>query len=289
LFQRFKKPEPQPALWPFFADTHPNSTVGLIPPGGIQLDDGGWYKPSRVQLAIWDAYLEFWAVVEAKKRELNAFVSVIFGGDGTDDNKHSGYQLVTQNEAVMIRTGVAVAEPALGASDEFHYVRGTEAHSGGSAWSEELVAEKIGAVQDPDTSNYSVWKREIEAYGVRGMFAHHPPSNSLLPWTRGGGANRAAAQVVFDYGENGEQIPDIAGFGHVHHFEDSGHNHRCRAFYTAPFCLPNAFTHRIGRGWQKEVVGGWIYTIMPDGTFKVDKFLRKPLPRQIYTVPICLS
>ena len=57
-------------LWAVVSDLHCGSTLGLCPPEGVQLDDGGQYLPSAAQKALWDV----------RKAGLNIMMSL--KGDG---------------------------------------------------------------------------------------------------------------------------------------------------------------------------------------------------------------
>ena len=46
-----------------FGDMHCGSTVGLCPPEGIELDDGGLYMPNTGQEWLWNNWEEAWAKV----------------------------------------------------------------------------------------------------------------------------------------------------------------------------------------------------------------------------------
>ncbi|MHC4735771.1 MAG: hypothetical protein ACYTDW_15140 [Planctomycetota bacterium] len=270
---------------PFFGDTHPNSTVGLCPPGGIRLDDGGHYHPSKAQLALWKAYTEYWRFVENLKDELQAKCYAVFGGDGTDDNRHSKYQLATVNEAVMVDVSSASFEPCLDVSDKFFYIRGTEAHTRGSGALEELTAHRIGAVEDNLTGNDSWWELSLELNGVRMFFAHHPYSASWRPWTRPGGAARTAAMIEHDYLSNGEKPPDLAAFGHVHYYSHSGDEKRPQVFFNYSWSLTTAFGHRIGASGRVQPVGGLVFVVLANGDWYHRRFERKPRRREPWTDP----
>jgi len=42
------------------SDTHCGCRLGLCPPGGVFMDEGGMYKPSKLQRKIWKMWREFW-------------------------------------------------------------------------------------------------------------------------------------------------------------------------------------------------------------------------------------
>ena len=50
-------------------DIHCGSTVGLCPPEGLELDDGGMYEPNKSQRWLWDNWEKAWAVIKSVKRK----------------------------------------------------------------------------------------------------------------------------------------------------------------------------------------------------------------------------
>lgn len=258
-------------------DLHVGSTVGLCPPS-VELDDGGSYSASKSQRWLWRNWQDYWAQVAAVKAERGAQVVALLNGDICDRNKHSGYQLVTLNRATLLRMAVDVLDPALAVADRVIIVRGTEAHTGGSAELEEELANDIGATVDEQakTASWWVWEATLDGYNV--LAQHHPGTNSTRPWTQGGGANRLAAMVMHSY--YGQRwAPDLVITNHVHHNEDSADNHPVRAVFNRAFSLRTAYDHRGGRGYQTPEVGGLIAQIDGGALVKLDK-PRYPLPRR---------
>ena len=236
-------------------DLHIGSTVGLCP-RRVELDDGGTYEPSKSQRWLLECWQDYWQQVAARKRKKTRVV-VLLNGDLADRNRHSKYQLVTINRAVIQRMMLDILEPVLEIADAIIVVRGTEAHVGGSSEMEEWLAADIDAIRDEHYGTASWWCWEAALEGVNVVAAHHPGTNSGRPWTRGGGANRAAAIVMDNYyGETWQ--PDLAIFNHVHHNEDSYDNHPVRAIFNRSFSLRTAYDHRSGRSLQASVIGGLI-------------------------------
>jgi hypothetical protein len=239
-------------------DLHVGSTVGLCP-RRVELDDGGAYEASKSQRWLWTNWEDYWRQVAALKGEGTQVVALL-NGDICDRNKHSGYQLVTLNRAVLLRMAVDTLDPVLAVADHVVIVRGTEAHVGGSAELEEELASDIKAVPDEQAGTASWWCWEATLDGYKILAQHHPGTNSTRPWTQGGGANRLAAMVMHAY--YGQRwAPDLVITNHVHHNEDSSDNHACRAVFNRPFSLRTAFDHRSGRGYQTPEVGGLIAQI----------------------------
>ena len=234
-------------------DLHIGSTVGLCP-RHVELDDGGTYEPSKSQRFLCECWLDYWQQVADRKRKKTRVVALL-NGDLADRNRHSKYQLVTINRAVIQRMMLDVLEPVLDIAEAIIVVRGTEAHTGGSSEMEEWLAADIEAERDEEAGTASWWCWEGTMEGMNVVAAHHPGTNSGRPWTRGGGANRAAA-IVMDtyYGEAWQ--PDLALFAHVHHNEDSYDNHPVRAIFNRAFSFKTAYDHRSGRSLQASRIGG---------------------------------
>ena len=127
-------------------DTHIGSTVGLCP-RRVELDDGGTYEASKSQRWLRECWEDYWQQVKARKRKKTRVVALL-NGDLADRNRHSKYQLVMINRAVIQRMMLDVLEPVLDIADAIIVVRGTEAHVGGSSEMEEWLAADIDAVGD---------------------------------------------------------------------------------------------------------------------------------------------
>jgi hypothetical protein len=249
------------------SDGHTNSRVGLWP-RQFTLDDGQIVTQSPGQAWLWEQWLAYWERVALFKKALpGARVLSVLNGDAVDKNKHSGYQLATENEDDIIDAAVAVCEPMLAVADEIAVVRGTEAHTGGSGWMEEQLAKEIATVKPSDKAA-SWWWFPVMLGGVYLGFSHHPGTNSMVRWTNGNAANRAAAAAIFEYfGET--EYPQLITYGHVHHAEDSSDNHPIRAMFLPPFKLSDSYDNR-SRSGRRVTVGGNIY-VVSGGKLRVDK------------------
>lgn len=125
-------------------DTHCGCRLGLCPPGGFPVDDGGTYEPSKAQSVVWGWWREFWdrfvpSVARGK-------LTVVLGGDLIEGTHHRSTTPISHN----IGDQLAIAEEALQpivklAAGGLYVVRGTEAHVGSSATDEEQLARRLGA------------------------------------------------------------------------------------------------------------------------------------------------
>ena len=213
-------------------DTHTNSTLGLCPPNGIELDDGGTYKPSKLQRELWRAWKDYADTVAALKSEHGANVCTIFNGDISDGDHHNTSQIISRSENTMHK----IAHRTLGLlyeqSDRVYVVRGTRVHRGATGSIEETFAEDIGAVQNKETGAYSWGHVYLKHAGIVVEAAHHG-SMGRLPWTYPNAANKLASITMVNAANARRAIPDLAFRSHNHRYADSFDIYRTRAI-----CLP---------------------------------------------------
>ena len=174
---------------------------------------------------------------------------------------------------------MAVLEPLLDIADAVVVTRGTEAHSGIGSVMDEMIAQDIGALADPEAGDgVRSWQR-FRATVAGGSFdvAHHPGTGHARPWTRGGDANRLAAMVTYAYAERRQPPPMVTVRGHNHKPSDSADNHPTRAVILPSWQLSTAFGHRLGGDWLPVGAAWWE---CDGGEYVLRKFYRDwPLRR----------
>ena len=239
-------------------------------------DDGQVIYPSKSQRWLREQWLDLWRRIDRLSTELNAPIHSHINGDWVDINKHSKYQLIDFNDDTIVQWGIETVEPLRKVSDVVFVERGTEAHTGGVGHLEEMAARLIDAEKDPNTGRYSWWYFEGECDKLRYTVTHHPGTNSMRPWTQGGGANRAAAMVTYAY-YGAAWMPELAIFNHVHHNEDSYDNHPVRAVFNRAWQLDTAYSHRLGFGKYKSTIGATV--IIVNGARWELKKIEYALPR----------
>ena len=123
------------------SDIHCGSTVGLLGPDGIELDDGGSYMPSPVQRWLWDCWTAGWEhVAKIVKREKAEF-GFVSNGDATDGNHHGTTQIISPAEGAHIKAATECFRVPLAMNPKWVWiVRGTEAHVGKGGGLEEGMA-----------------------------------------------------------------------------------------------------------------------------------------------------
>ena len=132
------------------SDTHCGCRLGLMPPEGITLDEGGRYKPSKIQKKMHAMWTEFWEswVPEATRGE--DFI-VIHNGDALDGTPHSSKSGVSSNTADQQNIAYELLAPIVElCGGNYYAIRGTEAHVGKSGEQEEQLAARLGAIPNSE-------------------------------------------------------------------------------------------------------------------------------------------
>jgi len=238
------------------ADTHINSVLGLLKPGVVR-DDGESYQLNQVQKFLWKAWEEF--LTEIDKITEGYTKNLVLVGDIVElDAKARSWQIITQNPSTAITFATDVFEPLVARMDTTFVVRGTEAHTGKSAWAEEEIAKDFDTEPDPQTGAKSWWHLRASFSGVRFDIAHHH-SMGRLPWTYANSANKLAFATIVEYVNWGEDPPHLAIRAHNHQFADSGRTYMTRGIFLPAWQFHTAYLHRIGKPNAMPDIGGCIF------------------------------
>jgi hypothetical protein len=139
------------------SDLHCGCRLGLCPRDGVQLDDGGRYEPSAFQLVLADWWDLFWNefVPEATKGEP---FGVVCNGDALDGVHHGAVTQVSNNLGDQANIAYQMLKPVVDLCEgRYWHIRGTEAHVGPSGQEEERLAQRLGALPNPD-GQYARWE-----------------------------------------------------------------------------------------------------------------------------------
>lgn len=272
----------KPILVVCVADLHINDTCGLSPLV-YHREKLAEHRPGKAVRALWRAWGEFWQLMAVKKQETNAELIVFWVGDLADINVHSQTQLISFNQADILRAMVDVAQPALEVADLNFVIRGTAAHTGGNGLLEELFADDIGAVRCEEEDSASWWIAKVKLGGVRFDISHHPPTGSMRPWTLNQAAARGGAIVASRYAKEGlwAETPNVAVWGH-RHAHAQGKEMGVHGFILPSFKLVGQYGHRLGAGAHVEQVGG-LWFLCQNGGYDWDWELWRPRRGKIWT------
>jgi hypothetical protein len=270
----------RPILLALTSDQHPGSTVGLCPPEGARLDDGGYYHPSKAQRWLWEKWEAFWTHVGRRRDETGAQFIAGFNGDAAEGNHHGTTQIVSGNAEVQaFIMGRVFGVPLALKPEAVFVVRGTEAHVGPSGASEEALArswarEGHTVIKDKDADTWSHWHFRARLNGMLLDCQHHGRTGGR-PWTELSAVENAAAEIALEHYRAGEPIPDLIIRSHRHKFNDTGPLSRPRLIQTCAWQLKTAFGHKVAANKIADV-GGHLVLIQPDGSYEVETLRYRP-------------
>lgn len=253
------------------ADTHINSTLGLCPPG-VTLDDGGQYMRSATQKWLWDTWLQFLDDLDRITKGYRK-TFVLNGDIGELDDKNRSWQTIVRSPSKVLDLCREVFVPAIGKDDLF-VVRGTEAHTGKSAWIEEELAADLGAIPDNERNTFSWWHLRALFGGVKFDVSHHGSMGSL-PWTYANASNRLVVETMMQYMKWGEDYPDIVVRSHMHRFVDSGRTFDSRAVFTPCWQFKTSYLFRLGKANAYPHIGSLVF-LCEDGNYHLEDLRYKP-------------
>jgi len=161
------------------SDLHAACRLALCPPEGIDLQDGGHYSPSALQLKLWGMWREFWDKWVPLSCRNEPFL-VVINGEAMDGVHHKSKTQISQNYADQINLAKKILKPIVElCQGRFYMIRGTEAHSGQSGEIEEILAEKLGAILDKQ-DQHSRWELRLRiGWGLAHISHHIGTSGSL--------------------------------------------------------------------------------------------------------------
>ncbi|MHC4621595.1 MAG: hypothetical protein ACYTEQ_27960 [Planctomycetota bacterium] len=242
------------------SDTHCGCKLGLCPPDGVDLDEGGHYSPSKLQKAVWAWWDEFWnewVPMATKKQDY----AVVMNGDCLDGVHHNAVTQITNNMTDQRELAIKVLAPIINSKKcvAYYHIRGTEAHVGKSGQEEEQVAKSLGAVPDAE-GRHARWELWCKVGGALAHFTHHIGTTSSAAYE----STAVTRELINAYTEAGQwkdQPPDFVVRSHRHrHIEVRVPNRGGEgiAFVTAGWQLKTPFVYRTGYKSSPPVCGGSI-------------------------------
>lgn len=264
------------------SDTHINSSVAVSPPT-VNLDDGGTYRSSRIQRALWESWNDFHAQAE---RITEGMTRVLFlnGDIGELDTKRRSNQLITLNKATIQRIVLDVLEPALRYADHVVVVRGTMAHTGKAGWLEEAIAADLDNAIPSGNDVFSWYQFRGVLSGVKFDVAHHGKMGSIRQTSKGA-AVRLAIDTMDKYRDMGESPPDVVIRSHNHRRADSGRNYPTFAMFTPAWQMMTEFGYRIGAENSLADIGGDVF-ICEGGRYTWHDYRYQPKVGKVWALKI---
>jgi hypothetical protein len=232
------------------SDTHAGCRLALCPPEGIDLDDGGKYMPSELQLKLWEYWKFFWDewVPVVTKGEPYA---IAFNGDAMDFVHHNSVTQISHNMADQVNLAEKVLSPLIPRCKGLYYhLRGTEAHSGSSGQFEELLATRLNAVPD-EQGQHSRWELYIRIGKALVQLSHHIGISGSMAYETSA-PQKELEQIFVEAARWGTEVPDVIVRSHRHRNIESrirmrkdNHYGFATACTTAAWQLKTPFAYRV--------------------------------------------
>lgn len=155
------------------SDLHCGSVVGLWP-GKHAIEGGGTYEAAKCQQWLYQCWKH--AVREIRKCQV-----VVLNGDCIQGVNSRDGQLIGATTQTQVDAALDLLGPAIEKAERTYCIRGTEWHDGKAAESMEQLAQRLGAVPDPETGQSSRWELFLDVGGPVIHAAHHVGVSSV-PW-----------------------------------------------------------------------------------------------------------
>lgn len=201
------------------SDLHCGCRLGLYPCTGEppMLDEGGQFKPSKLQRVVWSWWREFWSKWVPMVCHGEPYALVV-NGDALDGVHHNAVTQVSQNLEDQRSIAEAVLKPVvtacLKAGGRYFHLRGTEAHVGPSGQHEESLARSLGADRDGQgrAARYELW---LELGNGLIHFTHHIGTTGSMHY-ESTAVNKELAEAYAEAGRWRRRPPDVIVRSHRH-------------------------------------------------------------------------
>jgi hypothetical protein len=245
------------------SDTHCGCQLALMPPE-VRLDNGNIVKQSKLQEKMWKMWLHFWDVWIPQVTKGEPYY-IVHNGDAIDGVHHNSVTQITHNITDQIRIAREVLLPRISNPKcvGYYHIRGTEAHVGKSAQSEEGLAGSLGAIPD-DKGNHARWEMWLDLHGHLIHFTHHIGTTQSANYE----STAVWKEMVEAYTESGrwlQEPPDMVVRSHRHRqFEiktatKKGYG---MSIVTPSWQLKTPFVYKLGMGRSSQPqMGGYLIRV----------------------------
>lgn len=245
------------------SDTHFGCQLALCPPV-VQLDNGGTYQQSVMQKKMYAYWLDFWTKWVPKVTKGEPYY-IVHNGDVVDGVHHGSTTQISHNLKDQAQIALQVLGPIVNnpkCAGYFH-IRGTEAHVGKSAATEEGIAAALGARAD-DKGNCARWELWLDLDGHLLHFTHHIGTTQSASYE----STAVHKELVEAYTEAGRwenQPPDMVVRSHRHRQYEikiatkKGYG---LSIVTPAWQLKTPFVYKLGMGRSSQPqMGGYLIRV----------------------------
>ena len=199
------------------SDLHSGCRVALCHPDGADLDDGGTYMPSKVQLKLWAYWRQFWDEFVPLVTKGEPW-DMLVNGDAIDGVHHNSTTQISNNLEDQGDLAHKILKPEVerckAGGGAYYHVRGTEAHVGKSGVEEERLAKRLGAKPNAEGQHarYDLWK----TVGPKLChFLHHVGTTGSAAY-EATAVHKELTESFVEAARWGERPPDLIGRAHRH-------------------------------------------------------------------------
>lgn len=196
-------------------DTHIGDDGGLCPPEGLRRDSGAAVPQNSMQRYSWPAWVE--ARRWARQVLGNKPFDVVLGGDLVDGLHHGSTTAMSDNINDQECAASSILRPLTAGARRVFAIRGTEAHVGPAAVSDERVARELGCVPNEDGkfARYDLWYRLGAPDGPLVHFLHHIGTVGTQAY-ESTGLMKEYTEACIEAARTGAQPPDVIVRHHRH-------------------------------------------------------------------------
>lgn len=234
------------------SDIHAGSRYSVCPPT-VKLDDGGIYKASSLQVKLYNKWKRFWDRVFS----LTYKPIVILNGDILEGrpSRHS-FNEISLNLADQVKIAKDLFEPIRNRFGNLYIVRGTSAHAGSEAESEERLGMLLGATAvNKQFSRYCL-ELCVGKYMINAM--HHIGTTSRT-YRETAALMAEAAEIISQKSLWKKRIPDIIIRSHRHSYIELRMPTRSKiiiAFTTPGWQVATNYVYRHSSRVRVPQIGG---------------------------------
>lgn len=254
------------------SDTHIGSNTALAP---LEFEvhnrntlEAQTTQANRLQRWLHECWQDFWEYVRFKQgngRKAKRLI-VVHLGDVIDGSHHGTTQIVQEvNDQVVM--AMELLEPIRNRANTFIGILGTAAsHAGQDHVTESQIYQALGA-------DYIEQNLTLDIDGTLVDLAHHGRAGTR-PWTTA--AANLGVEVMLDYAQAGQTLPNYIFRGHRHIFDDSGAKfENTRVIQCPSWQLKTTYAHRVSANTTRSDIGG---VIVDDGVLDLSKSRYKGQP-----------
>lgn len=266
------------------SDTHAGCSFGLCVPL-VTLDSGGEYRASRLQLAVYKAWQEWWGEWVPLFTRGEPWI-LVMNGDAIDGRHHRATTQISQNLTDQKNIAKMLLSPII--SDKncagYYHIRGTEAHVGPSGEDEEELAKSLGAIPD-ENGNSARWQLWMRLDRALIHFSHHIGTTASSAY-ESTAVYKEMVEAMNEAGRWGDEPPDVIVRSHRHRqFETTVATEKGmgKSIVTPGWQLSTPFVHRLasGRAGTPHVGGYVIRTGDQDEVYSRFKVWKIKRPKEV--------